>query len=298
MKRYYPSASLGKICWLFGVTRQAYYKQICSEEKKIMEEAIILKLVEDVRIKLPCTGTRKLLNMIESSLKQHQIKIGRDNLFDLLGTHGLLIRRRRRRYPKTTDPNHRFRRYSNLVKELIIYRPEQVRVSDITYLSLPTGFCYLNLITDAYSHKIMGYCLHRTLAAEGTLNALRMALSNRQRPSDTLIHHSDRGIQYCCTEYVNLLTSACLGISMAKNENPIAERVNGILKTELGLEETFLNFEQAQIIVTERIRTYNELRIHASCDYFTPEQAHQKEGILNKRWKTYRKNMKKIIPNI
>ncbi|MGH2613261.1 MAG: IS3 family transposase, partial [Rhabdochlamydiaceae bacterium] len=285
----YPSIGFGKICRLFGMTRQAYYKQMKKEDKLYMQEAVILKLVEDVRHKLPHTGTRKLIHMLAPSFELHHIRIGRDKLFDTLSIHGLLIRKRKRKYPKTTDSYHRFRKYTNLIKGMDIVRPEQVWVSDITYLTLPEGFCYLNLVTDAYSRKIMGYCLYSTLETTGTLMALNMALANRQRPKDVLIHHSDRGTQYCCAEYVKLLTEHHIGISMAKSENPIAERVNGILKAELGLDETFKNVAYARKIVAERIKVYNQLRIHASCDYLTPQQAHDKEGALAKKWKNYRK---------
>jgi len=280
---------LGKICRLFGVTRQAYYKQKNKEDALFLQDVIIIQLVQQVRKKLPYTGTRKLLTMLEDCFAQHHIRIGRDKLFDLLSAHGLLIRRRKRRYPKTTDSNHRFRKYPNLLNTLTLTRTEQLWVSDITYLSLPDGFCYLNLVTDAYSHRIMGYCLYPTLGAKGTLKALRMALHKRTSPDLTLVHHSDRGTQYCCTEYVRLLTATHISISMAKSENPIAERVNGILKSELGLDETFISFKKAQSIVNDRIQSYNELRIHASCDYLTPQQAHQHKGALNKRWKNYRK---------
>lgn len=289
MRRQYPSIVLADICRLFGMSRQAYYKHLNKKEKQYMQEVVMLKMVEHVRTQLPRTGTRKLLHMLRPSFEQHHIRIGRDRLFDTLHAHGLLVRRRKRRYPKTTDSYHRFRKYPNLIKGLSIIRPEQVWVADITYLSIPEGFCYLNLVTDAYSHKIMGYCLHPTLQTEGTLHALKMALGNRQKPQDVLIHHSDRGTQYCCAEYVKLLTANHLGISMAKSENPIAERVNGILKTELGLEQTFESFTHAKKAVKQQVESYNRLRIHASCDYLTPQQAHLTEGSLNKRWKNYRK---------
>ena len=297
MKRYYPSIDLGKICRLFGMSRQAYYKQMHHREKATLEEVVILKLVEEVRSGLPQTGTRKLLHMLSPRLEHHGIHIGRDRLFDMLQGHGMLIRRRKRRYPKTTDSCHRFRKYPNLVRGMEINRAEQLWVSDITYLAIPEGFCYLNLVTDAYSHRIMGYCLYPTLETEGTLQALKMALANRQRPQDALIHHSDRGTQYCCKEYVELLTACHISISMAKSENPIAERVNGILKEELGLNQTFESLKYARKAVDAKITAYNQLRIHASCDYLTPQQAHYKEGILNKKWKDYRKYKKRITPD-
>ena len=239
---------------------------------------------------MPRIGARKLHYMLTETLQQHNISIGRDKLFDLLSEYGLLVRRRKRRRINTTDSNHPFRRYPNLIRELQLLRANHLWVSDITYISQGEGFCYLNIVTDAYSRKIVGYCLFPTLKREGTLTALRMALNglpaDREGP---LIHHSDRGLQYCCADYTTLLTNNGIVISMTEKgdpyENAIAERVNGILKAEFGLYEDFDTFEQAQQAVDQAICTYNNERPHTSCDYLTPVLAHQREGILKARWK-------------
>jgi transposase InsO family protein len=239
---------------------------------------------------MPRIGTRKLHYMLTETLQKHSISIGRNKLFDLLAEYGLLVRRRKRRQVNTTDSNHPFRKYPNLVKELQVLRPNHLWVSDITYISMKEGFCYLSLVTDAYSRKIIGYCLYPTLKKEGSLSALRMALSNiEDKPLATLIHHSDRGLQYCCSEYTTLLGSKDITISMTEKgdpyENAIAERINGILKSEFGLDKDFDNFEQARNTVENVINIYNQFRPHASCNYLTPEQAHQKEGLLKPKWK-------------
>lgn len=239
---------------------------------------------------MPRIGARKLHYLLTGTLQQHGITIGRDKLFDLLDEYGLLVRRRKRKRTNTTDSNHPFRKYPNLVKELEVLRPNQLWVSDITYLSLKDGFCYLSLVTDAYSRKIVGYKLHPSLKKEGPLFALNMALGGLQYPTaQTLIHHSDRGLQYCCAEYTTLLTDRGLTISMTEKgdpyENAIAERVNGILKEEFALDREFGSFEQAQEAVSNAVHVYNHLRPHSSCNYLTPKQAHQQQGQLKTKWK-------------
>jgi transposase InsO family protein len=222
-------------------------------------------------------------------LIDHNIKIGRDALFDLLDERGMLIRRRKRKGPVTTLSKHRFKKYPNIIREFIPIAPNQLWVSDITYIRLSHGFAYLSLITDAYSHKIVGFYLNKDLSRTGPLAALKMAL-NSNPLHDGLIHHSDRGSQYCCDEYVKLMTNNEIRISMTEKgdplENAIAERVNGILKHEL-LEETFLNFEKAQIAVAVACSSYNYLRPHNSINNLKPVQAHQLSGTLKKQWKSY-----------
>jgi transposase InsO family protein len=236
---------------------------------------------------MPRIGTRKLHYMLTETLQKHDISIGRNKLFDLLEEYGLLVRRRKRRKAITTNSNHPFYKYPNLVRELQVLRPNQLWVSDITYISLRDRFCYLSLVTDAYSRKIVGYRLHPTLKKEGPLMALQMALVSK--PEATLIHHSDRGLQYCCSEYTTLLQNRAISISMTEKgdpyENAIAERVNGILKEEFGLYNDFDNYGQALLAVQNAVETYNQLRPHASCDYLTPEQAHQQQGLLKTKWK-------------
>ena len=239
---------------------------------------------------MPRVGTRKLHHMLAEKLVKHTITIGRDKLFDLLDEYGLLVRRRRRRRACTTDSNHPFRKYPNLIREMQVLRPNHLWVSDITYISLADKFCYLSLVTDAYSRKITGYCLYPTLQMEGALQALEMALGSLPgKPREPLVHHSDRWLQYCCTQYTALLQNNGMGISMTEKgdpyENAIAERVNGIMKQEFALDREFENFGQAQKAVENAVSTYNRLRPHASCNYLTPDQAHQQQGQLTSKWK-------------
>lgn len=291
MRPYYPQVNLGTLCGLFGKSRQAWYKQQKAAQQHHLEEAIIIKRVQEIRMQMPRLGTRKLYYLLTETLVHHDIKIGRDRLFDLLADCGMLVRRRKRRKVATTDSNHPYKRYPNLIKEKEVTHPDQLWVSDITYLSL-TGmrFCYLSLITDAYSRKIVGYCLYPTLQKEGAVKALEMAFSNCVKAmKNNLIHHSDRGVQYCSEDYIDLLNDKEVAISMTEKgdpyENAIAERVNGILKSEFDLARQFNNYEEAAGAVTAAIRIYNQQRPHASCNYLTPEQAATQNGTLPARWK-------------
>jgi putative transposase len=239
---------------------------------------------------MPRIGTRKLHFLLAETLQKHDINIGRDKLFDLLEEYGLLIRRRRRKRVNTTDANHPFRKYPNLIKDLPVLHPNQLWVSDITYISLTDRFCYLSLVTDAYSRKIVGYCLYPTLQKEGPLAALDMALDSLcVNPAQHLVHHSDRGLQYCCSDYIARLESKEVIISMTEKgdpyENAIAERVNGILKEEFLLDIDFENLQKATETVVRAIKTYNQQRPHASCNYLTPEQASQQQGPLKSKWR-------------
>lgn len=234
-------------------------------------------------------GTRKLLDEMQVFLTSHNFQIGRDAMFNLMSEHGLLITKRKRRGFITTLSKHRFKKYPNIIRNFIPIAPNQLWVSDITYIHLPNGFAYLSLITDAYSRKIVGFYLSRDLSAHGPLNALKMALEGNPERAG-LIHHSDRGVQYCCDAYVKLLQDKKIKISMTENgdplENAIAERVNGILKQEL-LEEVFPDYKIAQKAVAIACSTYNHLRPHGSIDNLKPAEAHQKTGELKKRWKNY-----------
>jgi putative transposase len=255
-----------------------------------MKNAIIIKSVTEIRKTMPHIGTRKLQSMLTETMLLHDIDIGRDGLFDLLADYSMLIRKRKRRKIYTTDSNHPFRKYPNIIKELTIIAPNQVWVSDITYITLLNNFCYLSLITDAYSRKIVGFCLYPTLEKEGPLNALEMALLTWSNPlKSKLIHHSDRGLQYCSNAYTAKLFGNSASISMTERgdpyENAIAERVNGILKSEFLLNRTFKNLEEATSVVAESISIYNSQRPHGSCDYLTPDQAHLKTGPLTPRWR-------------
>jgi len=291
MRQDYPDCGVGQLCRLFGKTRHGFYDRNWREKKQSIEQAIVLGLVGEIRSEMPRLGTNKLYLLIKPRLAEHNIKLGRDGLHELLHLQGLTVRRRRRRVI-TTNSNHPFRKYPNLIRYLAINAPEQLWVCDITYIALRSGFSYLSLVTDAYSRQIIGYCLSQRLDNQGCITALRMAISKRRYSSVQLIHHSDRGIQYCSQQYVDMLVQAGILISMTQKgdpyENAIAERVNGILKTEFGLGSTFKDHHQANEAVEQSINIYNQKRPHASCDYLTPQQAHQHRGTLTKRWKQRR----------
>jgi transposase InsO family protein len=294
MKQDYPHISKEALCRLFGKTRHAYYDHQWRQQDHSVRDDIILQLVHQIRISLPRLGTRKLLPLLKPELLSHHIDVGRDYLFDLLQEHKLLIRQRKRKV-FTTDSRHWMRKYANLTKELVITRPEQLWVSDITYIKVMNQWGYLSLITDAYSRKIMGFGFRSDLSAQGCLEALQMAYANRSYGRNVLIHHSDRGSQYCCKEYVDLLESKNIAISMTERgdpyENALAERMNGIIKGEFNLYNCQESFEQTYDRIVKSITAYNQIRPHGSCDYLTPSQAHQKEGELKKRWKKYPKKM-------
>lgn len=274
---------------MLGYSRQSYYQGIKYIQQRAYESEIIIEEVLRHRKQQKRIGTRKLLEEMNSFLSNHSISIGRDAMFDLLAEHGLLVTKRKRRGPTTTMSKHRFKKYPNIIRGFIPIGPNQLWVSDITYIHLDSGFAYLSLITDAYSRKIVGFYLSKDLSASGPLQALKMALKNKP-DTNILIHHSDRGVQYCCDAYVKLLKDKGISISMTENgdplENAIAERVNGILKTEL-LEEVFVDFTTAKNQVAIACSTYNYLRPHGSIDNLKPVEAHQKTGEIRRRWKNY-----------
>lgn len=285
------------VCRLFGKTRQGWYKQQRSIDNEFLREAVIIRHVRELRNQMPRIGTRKLHFMLASQLNAHHINIGRDKLFDILGDYGLLVRRRKRRKAITTNSDHPFKKYPNLIKGMTPTGSGQLWVSDITYIRLKEKFGYLSLVTDAYSRKIMGYCLWPTLKKEGPLLALEKAIAARGTP-DRLIHHSDRGLQYCCSSYISNLNKQQIAISMTEKgdpyENAIAERVNGILKTEFGLDRKFDNFQQARAAVVYAIHTYNSIRPHASINYLTPDQAQLEQGTLQSRWTSKKQIIKQL----
>ena len=289
MKQDYPHLSLGYLCRLLGKTRHAYYDHLWRDQHDSIKDEIIVQLVHVIRKSLPRLGTRKLLFLLQPELESHGISIGRDCLFELLDAHKLLIRQRRKRV-FTTDSRHWMHKYANLVKGMDITRPEQLWVSDITYIRVLNQWGYLSLITDAYSRKIMGYCFRQDMLALGPGAALQMALDARSY-SEPLTHHSDRGAQYCCKDYVHLLQSGHISISMTEcgdpYENALAERMNGIIKEEFNLYSSSVSFEQTCKKIDSSIKAYNELRPHGSCDYLTPCQAHQRGNTLKKRWNKY-----------
>ncbi len=235
---------------------------------------------------MPRLGTRKLHYLLSKEFIDDGIKVGRDRLFDLLREEGLLIKKKRR-YTKTTDSKHWMRRYPNLIKDMTIERPEQVWVADITYVPVGAGFNYLHLVTDAYSKKVMGYHISSSLAATESRVALDMAIKSRAY-KESLIHHSDRGLQYSSIIYKEGADANNITISMTENgdpyENAIAERINGILKDEFGLDEIITNADEAKKLVAQSIDIYNNQRPHLSNSYKTPNQMHQQRDLAPIKW--------------
>jgi len=290
--------NLAQLCSLLGFSRQAYYQGNRESEKHILGADLVVQEVSRIRKAQKRVGTRKLLRMMTTFLEHHAIGIGRDTLFDLLRENGLLIRKRRRSKPLTTWSRHWFKKYPNLIQGFIPTNPNQLWVSDITYIVVGDDFAYLSLITDAYSRKIVGFYLCKDLSAKGCINALKMAFKSNPNHLN-LIHHSDRGSQYCCADYVHLLEKHHARISMTQSgdplENAIAERVNGILKDEL-LDSEYTAFEEAQKGIATAIVTYNYQRLHLSVDMLTPAQAHHLEGEIKKHWKNYYQKRKEALP--
>ena len=272
----YKHLSIGKICSAYGYTRQAYYKSLQAGVKKAQDHEQVLGLVREVRQYLPKSGVRKLHKELMGSFKERGLKIGRDKLFEILGGAGMLIRPEPR-YKVTTDSNHAFRIYENLAAGFVPTGPNQLWVSDITYIRLRKGFCYLSLITDAYSRYIVGYHVSDTLELAGCLKALEMALK-RLPERHRLIHHSDRGVQYCSHAYTGVLKKNNIRISMADRgncyQNALAERMNGILKGEFYLNMTFESTRDVKKVCRQAVMLYNNYRPHLSLDYKKPEEIH------------------------
>ena len=228
-------------------------------------------------------GTRKLYHVLSAEYAAAGFDIGRDQLHRILLRSDLTIEVKRRA-TRTTLSHYWYRKWPDLRQDLNVVDAELLWVADITYIRLLYGFCYLSLITDAYSRRIMGWCCHESLHTEGCVNALQMALANRIYPERKLIHHSDRGCQYCSTEYTERLLVEFIDISMTQSgspyDNPLAESVNGQLKVELGMDATFVDFDSARVACAEAIQAYNEVRPRGSIDMLTPWQAHQCGGYI------------------
>lgn len=303
MKQSDNNYSISGMCELFGISRQSWYFHRNKVEKETFESEIILKLVAEERISMPRVGTKKLLHILNEEFSNHGIKIGRDKFFDFMRKNNLLIYKKRK-WTKTTHSLHRYHKYPNLLKAKQFIAPNNLYVSDITYIRLKQGFAYLSLITDAYSKKIVGYKLHKNLSKEGCIYALQMALSGLKQGDKQIIHHSDRGVQYCSDEYVKLLRKHGFLISMTEKgdpyENAIAERVNGILKDEFNLDATFNNFREAEEQVRITIETYNMHRPHLSLNYLTPNEVHNfgKETDYVYRYKESNYNVKNESINV
>jgi transposase InsO family protein len=284
---------MNTLCDLFGKSRQAYYQQTKYNYKEEVKTEILLQLVDKERRLMPRIGGRKLLQCIQRSLPE-ELYLGRDSFFDFLRENNLLVRKRRYRV-RTTYSNHWLRKYPNLIRDFTANRSNQLWVSDITYINTLEGFGYLSLVTDAYSRKIIGWQVGSTLEARHTVKALQMALKQLPKGVNNVCHHSDRGVQYCCDQYVKLLNKNHFQISMTENgdprENAIAERVNGILKDEWLNQIKFKTISEATSQLEQIIRIYNRNRPHSSLDMRTPEYAHHQSGELKKHWKNYYQNI-------
>jgi transposase InsO family protein len=283
-----------------GYSPQAYHKKQKRNVVQLSNEHLILQQIDAFRKYQPRCGGRKLFIMLQPFFTQHNITMGRDNFFALLARNRLLVRKRNRNV-YTTNSKHHFYRYPNLVKDFTPLKAHELWVADITYIPLKNRFAYLFLITDAYSRKIVGFHVSDDMKVSSATLALKKALA--QKPPETIvIHHSDRGIQYCSTAYVQLLQQHHAHISMTQNgdpyENAIAERVNGILKTEL-VSKYYDNIDLAAMHIARCITIYNYRRRHSSLNWQIPDDVHKQEGPQIRRWKNYYQNntkTKAIMP--
>ncbi len=282
---------LSEYCEALEISRQAHHKSNKTSLSHEKFEREVIEAVKEIRKTQPKVGAKKLKEHLD---KDYCLFIGRDNFYKLLSKNRLLVLKKRYGM-KTTDSRHYFEKYSNKIREMVIDKPEQVFVSDITYIRVSATFMYLFLVTDIFSKQIMGYCLGKTMHRENALKALKEAMNKRTYSNSETIHHSDCGSQYCSSDYIELLKKNKFKVSMTEEnhcyENSIAERVNGILKAELGLDETMLSEKEAHTKVKNAIKIYNTKRLHLSCGMLTPEKAHKEGGPFKRMWskRSYKK---------
>ena len=286
------------LCKLFGVTKQAFYKYVDHSMDRYVREHFVLEFVKRIRARDPGIGGEKLWLMYRNEFGTSHACVGRDCFCGILSKYKLTVRKRLRA-PRTTDSSHDLPRYPDLTRTLLLDHPNQLWVSDITYIPiwLPDGsyvFCYLSLVTDAYTKEIIGYCVGDTLGSYYTVEALEMAIGSiSSMELKGLIHHSDRGVQYASADYITILRHNGILPSMTENGNPkdnaIAERVNGIIKNELLQGIRFSSMEEVRQTLATAVHFYNHERPHMSLDMLTPAQAREMEGTIKKRWISYRK---------
>lgn len=289
--------AITSLCKLFGVTKQAFYKYVDHSTDRYIRERFVLEFVKGVRQKDPGIGGQKLWLLYRNEFGNTQACVGRDCFCAILSKYNLTVRKRFRA-PRTTDSSHHLPQYPDLTRTLLLDHPNQLWVSDITYITiwLPDEsymFCYLSLVTDAYTKEIVGYCIGDTLGSCYTIKALEMAIARvGEIKGKGLIHHSDRGVQYASTDYIAILRHYGILPSMTEDGNPkdnaIAERVNGIIKNELLYGMRFRSIKEAKRAVETAVQFYNNERPHMSLDMMTPAQASQMEGPIQKRWISYR----------
>ena len=289
---------LTEYCEALDITRQAHHKAFQATLSREKFEKTVIEAVKKIRITQPKVGVKKLKEHLK---RDFDIFIGRDTLYSLLSEYRMLITKKRHGM-KTTDSRHYLEKHSNKIREITIDRPEQVFVSDITYIRVNQAFMYLFLVTDIYSKQIMGYCLGKNMHRENAIKALKNAINRKIYEDTETIHHSDCGSQYCSGDYIDLLKKNEIKVSMTEEnhcyENCVAERVNGILKAELGLEETMPSEKEALNRIKKAINIYNTKRLHLSCGMLTPEEAHKKGGPLIKMWSKRKYKLKKEITNV
>lgn len=269
--------SVTGLCRRAGMSRQNYYTRRRQRQRHEVDADLVLRLVHEERRQQPRLGGRKLLRLMSDELEAQNVAIGRDRFFRLMSENGLLVERKPGR-PRTTNSRHSLPVFHNLVAELEPTAPNQVWVSDLTYIRTTEGYLYAALITDMFSRKIVGSFIGDSLEAEGCLRALNAAL-DKLPDGACPIHHSDRGCQYCCHLYVEQLQRMGLGISMTEQahcyENAMAERVNGILKQEYELDSEFRSKELAMAAFAQAVWLYNHRRPHMSLGYRIPAEVHQ-----------------------
>lgn len=292
MKDSFKVISLANLCSWFGLTRQAYYQSKNRVEKDLIEQEILLDKIGDIRKDHKRLGGRKLFFKLETFMHEHNIKMGRDAFFDLLRDNKLLIKQRKRHHV-TTNSNHWMKKYPNLIKDIEPLGPNHVWVSDITYWKTKGGHYYISFITDAYSRKIVGYHVADTMEAIESATALKMAIKTLKISAEGLIHHSDRGSQYCSSMYVNMLKKKGIKISMTENgdplENAIAERINGIIKGEYLFDYLIKTLLNAKEVLKSVVKLYNEDRPHSSIGNAVPSQVHNNDTDteIKRLWKNY-----------
>ena len=288
------------MCQQFGYSKQAYYKHVNHIEKNAVVEDVVVGLIKKKREIWKRGSGRNLHQSLKKEFKEHQIKLGRDKFFDVLRQNGLLVKPKRIR-AKTTCSYHHFNKYKNLIEAASTERCNEIWVSDITYIWLKEQdkFCYLNLITDLHSRKIVGHCVYEDLSVKGSIIALQEALKQRKDKTLSLIHHSDRGVQYCCHAYVKLLQKNKVQISMTQSgdplENAVAERINRTIKEEFtnDREMHFSSIRLAKTSIKNFVNFYNEKRPHRSVNWHTPNEAHIIKGSIKRAWKNYYKQRPK-----
>lgn len=279
--------SLTATCRLFGVSRQVYYRSKKSEVKRKETAFLVVEKVRQVRIRMSELGARKLYSKLHGELRE--LGVGRDRLFAIMKANHMLVVPKRQ-YQVTTNSHHWFKKHSNLIENITINRPEQVWVSDITYIGNREKPMYLSLVTDAYSKKIMGFNVSRSLHAGSTVKALQQALKNRKYKAEQLIHHSDRGLQYCCEDYQKVLNKNNVLCSMTEKydpyQNAVAERINGILKQEFIKGVLIEDVGLMSKLIKQSIHIYNQERPHYSCHMYTPDFMHKQRKIKIRTYKT------------